>query len=225
MKGRKAPNPPDLRPYGPGDLQRDFKLSLEDMGCFDVYVSLLQRWQRHHNLVGSSTLADVWRRHLLDSLQLVAFAAPGDSAATWVDLGSGAGFPGLALAIYYRHAPGFHIYLVESTGKKCGFLREVIHHTGAPATVIEKRLEQLSLADFAGQVAVITARAFAPLPRLLDLAAPICGPETKILLLKGQYVDNELTEAAKYWNIRAIKHKSRAGSAGFVLEITEATRA
>lgn len=212
--------------YGPADLQRDFNLAPGTMAQFDVYASLLQRWQSHHNLVGASTVADLWRRHFLDSLQLAAFApeAPA-SDRSWVDMGAGAGFPGLALAIYFRHTSGFRMYLVESNAKKCSFLREAIRLTGAPATPVEARLERLSPADFAGPVAVISARALAPLPRLFELAGAISSPQTKYLLLKGQDVDNELTHAAKCWNMRSIKHQSRADPAGYVLEITEVARA
>lgn len=212
--------------YGPQDFQRDFNLASEMMAPFDVYAALLQRWQRHHNLVGAATIADLWRRHFMDSLQLAAFAPDARAGGvTWIDMGAGAGFPGLPLAIYFRQLSGFRMYLVESNGKKCSFLREAIRLTGAPATLVEQRIERLSPADFAGPVEVISARAFAPLPRLFELADAIRSPQTKFLLLKGQDVDKELTNTAKCWNIRTVKHRSRADPAGCVLEITEVARA
>lgn len=210
--------------YGPDELQADFNLSPAHMTGFRAYLDLLRQWNARINLVGASTLADPWRRHFLDSLQLAAFAASESIAQNWLDLGSGAGFPGLALALLLQDRPGFTMRLVESTSKKCVFLREVIRVTGAPASVIEQRLEHLTAADIGGRPAIITARGFAPVQKILDMTAPLRGPGTKYLLLKGQDIDKELTLATKCWRIDATKHPSRADPAGCVLEIAEASR-
>jgi len=210
--------------YGPDELRADFNLSPAQMTGFTAYLDLLSRWNERINLVGASTLADPWRRHFLDSLQLAVFAAPENTPQHWVDLGSGAGFPGLALSLLLGGRPGFTMRLVESTGKKCVFLREVIRVTGAPATVVEQRLEHLTESNIGDKPAIITARGFAPVQKILEMTAQIRGPGTKYLLLKGQDIDKELTLATKCWRIDAIKHPSRADPAGCVLEIAEAAR-
>jgi len=213
--------------YGPLELQRDCTLSDDDLERFQTYAGLLRKWQSKLNLVGDSTLADLWRRHFLDSLQLAAYAPDGPKC--WVDLGSGAGFPGLALAIAFRPQsswrPGFKMVLIESNLRKSVFLQEVIRATGARAEVIARRVEQVSQTDLGGPASVITARGFAPLARLLDISAHLCGPQTRFLLLKGQNIDIELTAATKCWRIAATRHPSLADPAGWVLEITEAARA
>lgn len=210
--------------YGPDELRADFDLTPAQMTVFKAYLELLTRWNDRINLVGASTLADPWRRHFLDSLQLAAFVPSESSGQNWVDLGSGAGFPGLALALLLGDRPGFTMRLVESTSKKCVFLREVIRVTGAPAIVVERRLEHLTESDIGGKPAIITARGFAPVQKILDMTAQIRGPGTKYLLLKGQDIDKELTLATKCWRIDATKHPSRADPAGCVLEIAEAAR-
>src|SRR5262249_53082045 len=141
--------------------------------------------------VGRDTMGDPWRRHLLDSAQLLPHLPP--SARVVVDLGSGAGLPGLILAIL--GAPEVH--LVESDLRKAAFLREAIRLTGAPAMLHAVRSERMPplAAD------VVTARALAPLPDLLDLATPFLRPHSLCLFLKGQRVDEELTQAAKLWTM------------------------
>ena len=209
--------------YGPAELQADTGVSTAVLANLQTYVTLLQHWQSRINLVAGDSLRDSWRRHVLDSIQLTGYI--GECAGTVLDLGSGAGFPGLALAIAMKDTPGLHAHLVESNRKKAVFLETVIGATRAPATVHCARLEKLGVSDIGGHAAVITARGFAPLPRLLEYAWPFTDDETQIWLLKGQDIDQELTEASKCWRIRATKHPSRSDPRGCVLQITEIDRA
>lgn len=129
-----------------------------------TYVELLRRWQSVKNLVGASTLAQVWTRHIADSAQLVPLA-PG--ARRWIDLGSGAGFPGIVIAILLGDLPDTVVHLVESNSRKCAFLREVIRAVGCPARVHDARAE--AVVGTLGDVDVVTSRALAPLPALLEM--------------------------------------------------------
>lgn len=165
----------------------------------EKFVALLLETQAHTNLIAASTIPVLWTRHIADSLQLLKLAP---DARMWIDLGSGAGFPGLVIACALAAEPDAKIHLVESVGKKAAFLREAVRVTGAPAIVEQKRIENIG--DSLGTRAdVITARAVAPLKLLLDQVHPLMGPKTLALLHKGQDVEAELTEASKYWSIEA----------------------
>ncbi len=155
-----------------------------------VYVALLRKWQRTLNLVAPSTLGSVWMRHVLDSWQ-VADAAPG--ARRWIDMGSGAGFPGLVLAIRLAETPDAHVDLVESDQRKAAFLREVSRETGAPATVTCARIE--TAAARLAQPDAVTARALASLPDLVAYAQPWLAAGAIGVFPKGQDVARELTDS------------------------------
>jgi 16S rRNA (guanine527-N7)-methyltransferase len=172
---------------------------------------------RRMNLVGDSTLADFWTRHFLDSAQLLAIAP---EAGTWADLGAGAGFPGVVLAILLADAPGTRVHLVESVAKRCRFLSEVVETLRLPAEIHNARAEHLAL-----KVEVVTARACAPLTRLLAFAAPTLRGRTKGLFLKGAEVDTEVAEARKSWRFELAIHPSLSDPRGRVLELTELARA
>jgi 16S rRNA (guanine527-N7)-methyltransferase len=190
-------------------------VSRETMDRLSLYESLLRKWQKRINLVSKSTLEELWRRHMLDSAQLAGLVPEG--ALRWADLGSGGGFPGLVIAILLRDRPGFGMHLVESDQRKCIFMREVIRETGAPATVYNERIE--AFASGAGVFDVVSARALAPLPRLLDWAAPLFGPETLGLFLKGQGLQDELTQARKHWIFEADYSPSQSDPSGAVLSV------
>ncbi len=175
----------------------------------EAYLDLLVRWQRRINLVAASTLADPWRRHVLDSAQLAPLL-PAAAAAIY-DLGSGAGFPGLVLAIVGRRA----VHLVEADARKCAFLAEAARVTAAPAVIVNRRIEDLAPAC----ADVVTARALAPLPELLPLAAGILRRDGIALLLKGRSVAAELTAAAKLWTMRATSIASSSERSGVILRI------
>ncbi len=139
----------------------EHNVSRETSRKLDILVDELGRWQTIKNLVGPGTLAEVWTRHIADSLQLLAIEP---QALRWADLGSGAGFPGLVLAIALAERAGAHVHLVESNSRKCAFLRHVARLAGAPATIHEARIEAV-VSGLAGAVEIVTARALAPLAR------------------------------------------------------------
>lgn len=190
-------------------------VSRETLARLETYLTLLERWQRAVNLVGRGSLADPWRRHILDSAQLRDHLPA--ASRSIVDLGSGAGFPGLVLAILGR--PGVH--LIESDQRKVAFLREAARITETAVTVHAARIEALP-----GWVAdVVTARGLAPLPRLLDLAERFIGPRTVCLLLKGREVESELTVTARSWHMSVQRCTSRSDPSGVVLKLEELARA
>lgn len=175
---------------------RKFAVSRETLERLDSYGEMLNRWSRVKNLVADSTLTHLWTRHFQDSYQLIALAG---NASRWCDLGSGAGFPGLVIAIALADTAGGEVHLVESNQRKCAFLQEVIRNLRLPAVVHNARAEDVC--QTLEHVDVVTARAFAPLARLLDLASPLLIKGARGVFLKGLHIDDELTEAAKYWHI------------------------
>jgi 16S rRNA (guanine527-N7)-methyltransferase len=198
------------------DKARALKLtpvSRETEQHLDLFVDALLLWQRTTNLVATSTLAHLWTRHIADSLQLIALAP---QARVWVDFGSGGGFPGIPIACVLAHEPGAMIHLIESNGKKAAFLREVVRITGVPAKIHQQRVEKFG-ESCEEAVHVVTARALAPLKTLFDQAFPLLARGAIGLFLKGQDVDAELTEAAKYWSIEASKVPSRTSPDGCIV--------
>lgn len=186
-------------------------VSRETLDRFEAYLDLLTRWQAKINLVGAATLADPWRRHFLDSAQLLPLvdAVMDAPLSRAVDIGSGAGFPGLVLAIL-GIGP---MTLVESDQRKAAFLREAARVTGAPVTVFADRAERLA----GPPAALVTARACASVANLIDLAHGFTGPGTRFLLLKGREVDKELTDSALDRMIRLERFPSRTDPAAQIL--------
>jgi 16S rRNA (guanine527-N7)-methyltransferase len=179
------------------DFARHFDVSRETIDKLLTYEALLRQWQKTINLVAESTLDAVWSRHFADSAQLLALAPPG--AKRWLDLGSGAGFPGLVLAIMLAGRDGTKVTLVESDTRKAAFLGEVARRTGAPVDIRPERIENAATQSKLGSVDVITARALAPLPRLLELAAPAFSDHTVGLFLKGREAETEVDAAKERW--------------------------
>jgi 16S rRNA (guanine527-N7)-methyltransferase len=188
-------------------------VSRETLQRFDIYYALLEKWNRRINLIGRKTMTTAWRRHFLDSAQLISHI-PAD-VRTIVDLGSGAGFPGLVMAIL-RHDLNFH--LVDSDQRKCVFLREVARQTGVNVEIHANRIERLT--DLAPDL--IVARALAPIADLLVLSQHIAAADTRYLFLKGQDVDVELTKAAKCWIIEPQKTPSIVDPQGTILALNSA---
>ncbi|MGC2221989.1 MAG: 16S rRNA (guanine(527)-N(7))-methyltransferase RsmG [Methylocella sp.] len=157
----------------------------------EIYAKLLQNWRRVINLVGRSTLDDLWVRHFADSLQ-VAEAVP--EARRWLDLGSGAGFPGLVTAIKYADDPEARVHLVEADRRKCAFLQTVIRETSAPAIVHCGRLENI-LPALDAQIDAVSARALAPLEGLLRYAEKFIDQGAVGVFSKGKLFEAELTDS------------------------------
>ena len=201
-------------PYGSIDLKKDLGLDKPTLDRLELYAEMLREWTPRINLVAKSTLPDLWRRHFLDAAQLYELIPSG--TASLADLGSGAGFPGLILAIL--GVPDVHLF--ESDQRKAVFLKEVARATETPLTVRAERLEQAESRVFD----VITARAFAPLEKLLTLSTNLRGSKTTLLLLKGQNVVSELTDAHKIWTMMVSQRPSRSDPQGTILQLTEVYR-
>jgi len=190
-------------------------VSRETEKRLDMFVDLLLLGQEKLNLVAESTLPLLWTRHISDSLQLLALAP---EARVWVDLGSGAGFPGVAIACALAGAPGVMVHLIESNGKKANFLRDVVRAIGLPAQVHQERAEKFG-ESCAEAVQVVTARALSPLKTLCDQVFPFIQRGALGLFPKGQDVATELTEAAKYWSILTSFVPSVTNPAGSIVVV------
>lgn len=193
--------PPAASIAGAEDFARLFSVSRETLERLQTYETLLRRWQKTINLVGPGTLDHIWLRHFADSAQILELAPAG--ARRWLDLGSGAGFPGLVVAILLAEREGVHVTLLESDTRKAAFLGEVGRHTGVPVDIYPERIEKAATQYKVGPVDVITARGLAPMPRLLELAAPYFSDSTVGLFLKGREAQAELDEARQKWNFSA----------------------
>jgi 16S rRNA (guanine527-N7)-methyltransferase len=204
-----------IAPWDARGFAAEVGVSRETLARLEVYAELLRRWSARVNLVGRNTLDDLWRRHFLDSAQLRALIP--DSVETLIDLGSGAGFPGLLLAIL--GVPG--IELIEADGRKCAFLREAIRVTGAGAVLREGRVEAMPARPYD----IVTARACAPLDRLLALADRFIGPHTRCLFLKGERVEEEIAAAREGWAMQVSTRPSLADPRGVVLCLEGVARA
>jgi 16S rRNA (guanine527-N7)-methyltransferase len=200
------------------DVLAMLNVSRESRERIEVYVELLLTWQKRINLIGPATVETVWERHILDSLQLLPLLPVGTRSIA--ELGSGAGIPGLVIAI----AADLEAHLYESNGKKAAFLGEAARQTRTRAHVHMVRLETLQTQQDVPMVNCVVARALAPLPLLLDYAEPFLARGAVGLFHKGQDVDAELTQATKYWKLKVSKHASLCDSRGIILEIHEATR-
>lgn len=184
-----------------------------------IYVEALERWQAVHNLVGAGTLSDIWERHIADSAQLVTLFP---TARRWLDLGSGAGLPGLVIAILLGRRENTAVTLVESNQKKCAFLREAIRLTGAPAQLYCERIESV-VKRWSEPVDVVTARAVAPLPVLCGYVERLVAGGAVAVFHKGRRFDAELRSARQIWDIDLVRHPSRTGE-GSVVEIRRLSR-
>ncbi len=182
-------------------------------------MALLRKWQPVENLVSPKTLPEIWHRHIADSLQLLRFF-PNDRR--WLDLGSGAGLPGMVLAICLP--PGGAVHMVESNRRKCAFLRAAIRETGAAATVYEGRIEDV-LANWTVPVDRVTARALASLVELLTLAEPVMAKGVRAAFMKGQEAEREIDEARRRWSFTVARHESLTGEGGVILDIGALRRA
>jgi 16S rRNA (guanine527-N7)-methyltransferase len=214
-----APPPARIRPLNARLSETGFakiaNVPRETMARLQAYVALLTVWNRRINLVGANTLGDVWRRHVLDSAQL--FPLLPDKTRVLADLGSGAGLPGLVLAILGVT----EVHLIESDQRKAAFLREAKRVAAADnVTVHAARAEKIP--PFKADVVV--ARAVAPLSQLLYIAESFLAPHSQCLFLKGKAADAELTEARMTWRMNAETLPSRADPAGLILRLGAVSR-
>jgi 16S rRNA (guanine527-N7)-methyltransferase len=210
--------PPEAyAPFDRADFRRETGATDAQMADLERYRDLLDTWNQRINLVGPSAMTEFWHRHAFDSAQLLMIAP---DARVWADLGSGAGLPGVVLAILLKETAGARVHLVESVAKRCLFLEEVVATLGLPATVHRARAEQLRLTE----IDVVTARACAPLARLLEYAQPILRGRTRGLFLKGRGVEAELAQARLVWRFEVELIPSLSDPSGRVVSVERLAR-
>jgi 16S rRNA (guanine527-N7)-methyltransferase len=209
-KFRAGKAPPAQAALDGPEVLGSFDLASDVLARLEIYAALLRKWQRTINLVASSTLDQLWTRHFADSLQ-VSQAAP--DAKLWIDLGSGAGFPGLVTAIRLAGIEGARVHLVESDQRKCAFLRDVSRETGAPVDIHPVRIEAL-LADFTDPIEAISGRALAPLQNLIMLSEKLLEKGAIGVFHQGQSASSELTDAdiTRRFKVEEIPSKLLPGS-------------
>ncbi|MEM8744693.1 MAG: 16S rRNA (guanine(527)-N(7))-methyltransferase RsmG [Pseudomonadota bacterium] len=198
-----------------------FDVSRETVARLEVYEKLLRQWQKGTNLVSPATLDQIWHRHFADSAQLLRFAP---ETAQWLDLGTGAGFPGLVVAVCRANRDTGTVHVIESNARKCAFVHEVVRETGCSVEIHQTRVESLWGNDRLTGVDCVTARALAPLPSLLELSAPFFGPNTRGLFLKGHQAKAELENASENWRFRAESHPSVTRADAWIVEISDLRR-
>jgi len=199
------------------DLQKAAgPVSRETFERLQAFEQLFLKWNHSINLAAPSTLDDVWRRHILDSAQLARIAP---AAMRWVDLGSGGGFPGLVLGFLLVERPDASIDLVESNRKKASFLQSVIGQFNLPARVVAKRIDDSYALVSAPEI--VTARALAALPDLLDLSAPWLAKGARALFHKGRDYRAEVEESTHRWTFDLVEHPSMTDAHGVILEISD----
>jgi len=186
------------------------------MGDLATFAARLAEANAVMNLVGPDTIADVWNRHYWDSAQLLQLAP---EATTWAELGAGAGFPGVILSILLQDRAAAHVWLIDSLGKRCRFLQTVVDELGLPATVINGRAEAQSL-----KVDVVTARAVAPMEKLLGYAQPYLQRGARGLFLKGEKVELEVAEARRVWQFESDLSVSRSDPRGRIVSVRSLRR-
>lgn len=179
-----------------------------------AYAALLKKWNERINLVSPKDIDNLWKRHILDSLQLVPLIK---GHKQFVDMGSGGGFPGIVVGIA-ADIPGV---LIESDQRKSAFLREAARITGAKITVLPCRLDQAEVAP----APVVTARALAPLDKLLEWARPLLEPDGIGLFLKGRQAEQEIEDAARTWRFDVRSWPSKTSPDGVILEVSNFNRA
>lgn len=207
-------------PFDKAGFQERFSVSRETIAGLEAYEALLQKWNPRINLVSRTTLAEVWHRHFADSAQLWELMP--ETASIWLDFGSGAGFPALVIATLAKEKkPDLRVVLVESDQRKCAFLINVIAELGLNAEVKAARIE-----DIPSQNAdVISARAVAPLEKLMELSTSHAHKSTVMLFPKGNSYESELTAARKHWHIEQKAIPSLTDPNSVILKIKEFKRA
>lgn len=202
--------------YDAAAFQAEFNATPAQMGDLERFVVKLTEANAVMNLIGPDTLPDIWSRHFRDSAQLLSMAP---DAKSWADLGAGAGFPGVVLAIMLKTDPKSHVWLIDSLGKRCRFLQEVVDALSLRATVINGRAE-----DNVVTVHVVTARAVAPMEKLLGYAQPYLQRGAQGLFLKGEKAEVEVAEARKVWQFKSDLTVSRSDPRGRIVSVRGISR-
>ena len=200
----------------PSEYQTLTRATPQQMADLDAFIGRLTEANAVMNLVGPDSLPEVWNRHVWDSAQLLEMKP---DAKTWADLGAGAGFPGVVLAILLKGPADAHVWLIDSLGKRCRFLQEVVEAMDLPATVVNGRAEEQKL-----RVDVVTARAVAPMERLLGYAQPYLQRGAQGLFLKGEKAEAELIEARKVWQFDSDLSVSRSDPRGRIVSVRSIKR-
>lgn len=196
-----------------GEFQKICDVPRETMERFICYSEILLKWQKSINLVSNASLADMWRRHFYDSAQLMEHIGADKGRLTILDLGSGAGFPGLVLSILGAG----QVHLVEAVGKKCSFMKQIIQKTAIDAIVHNVRIEDMDVFP----VDLITSRACADLEKLINLTSTFRAEQTDCLFLKGEKAEEEIARAARSWNFKAEKFTSKSEEGGIILKLSQ----
>jgi 16S rRNA (guanine527-N7)-methyltransferase len=186
-----------LQPQGIASIRNRSDVSRETFQRLELIVAQLEKWQPKINLVSNSTMGQIWHRHISDSLQLLALSP---NAKRWIDLGSGGGFPGLVVGAALAEKAGAQVTLVESSAKKCAFLRETARIAGLPIVVLNERIEE-AVPNLSETYDIVSARALASLKELLPMVQPLLEKGSVAIFPKGQDVDDELKAASISWNI------------------------
>ena len=205
--------------FGPEDAVRVAGVSRETLPKILGYLAVLDAWRERINLIGPGEGRHLWRRHVLDSLQLVPEISP--DALKVADMGSGAGFPGLIIACALADRPGASVTLVEKSVRKTQFLEAAIAELGLPARVLNIRIEEPPRELMKDRFDLLTARALAPLPKLLGYAYRWLKPSGKALLMKGKDTAAELAEARRDWTFEVSDRASLSSPEGRVLTVSE----
>ncbi|WP_299477587.1 16S rRNA (guanine(527)-N(7))-methyltransferase RsmG [uncultured Roseibium sp.] len=199
MSGAPVLNDSGQVVYKFGDVSR------ETLDRLQTYVDLVLKWQPAQNLIAPSTIPDIWTRHVADSLQTF-WSFP--EARTWVDIGSGGGFPGIVTAILLADEPGAHVHLIESNQRKAAFLRTALRETGSRGTVHPGRIESVAKEWKFGAVDAVSGRALASLDLLFRLSEPFTALGAKAVFHKGQDFQREVNEASDAWNFDLVEKES-----------------
>lgn len=198
-------------------FQQKANATPEQMADLEAFRVRLVEANAVMNLVGPDSLPDFWNRHAWDSAQLLAHAP---EALTWADLGAGAGFPGVVLTILLKGREGAHVWLIDSLGKRCRFLQEIVDELSLPATVLNGRAEEQKV-----RCDIVTARAVAPMDKLLGYAQPYFERGAQGLFLKGEKAESELIEARKSWHLQAELAQSQSDGRGRIVTVRSLRRA
>ena len=204
--------------FTPDDFLRESNVPRETLVALEAYADLLVKWQPSKNLISNSTLDDMWLRHFYDSAQLLPLirAIHGDKPLKCLDIGSGAGFPGLVLAVMGIG----DVTMVEANGKKCSFMRQVKMATGASVTIENARIEKLEVQ----KVDILLSRACATVSQLLSWGEIFIGENTEFWLLKGANVAQELKAAKADWTMEVDQYKSKSDRSGNILRLRNISR-